>query len=137
MSARSVVERLIAALNAHDLDSLVECFEGDYQSDQPAHPERAFGGREQVRMNWSSMFAEIPDIRAELLRTAVDGDTCWAELSIHGNRDDGTTLDLRGVIIHGIANDRIAWARLYLEELAEAGERIDEALHRVADSEPD
>lgn len=137
MSARSVVERLIEALNAHDLDSLVGCFEGDYQSEQPAHPDRAFGGREQVRMNWSTMFAEIPDIRAELLRTAVDGNTCWAELWIHGNRRDESTLDLRGVIIHGIRNDRITWARLYLEEVAEPGENIDEAVRRIANVETD
>lgn len=137
MSARSVVERLIEALNAHDLDSFVDCFEPDYQSEQPAHPERGFGGREQVRMNWSALFAEIPDIQAELLRTAVDEDTCWAELSIRGDRGDGSTLDLRGVIIHGISNDRIAWARLYLEEVEEAGEQIDETVRRMARGEAD
>lgn len=132
MSARSVVERLIEALNAHDLDSFIECFERDYQSEQPAHPERGFGGREQVRMNWSTLFAEIPDIQAQLMRTAVGDDTCWAELWIHGNRHDGSTLDLRGVIINGIPNNRIAWARLYLEEVKEAGQGIDETVRRMA-----
>lgn len=137
MSPRSVVERLVQALNAHDLNSFVDCFGPDYHSEQPAHPARGFGGREQVRTNWSTLFAEIPDIRAELLGAAVDDDTCWAELRIHGTRDNGSTLDLRGVIIHGIPSDRIAWARLYLEEVEDTGEGIDEAVQGMAKGETD
>ena len=46
----------------------------DYDSQQPLHPARQFQGREQVRKNWSAMFREIPDFRADVLAVAVAGD---------------------------------------------------------------
>src|SRR6185312_2642333 len=51
----SVLERLLEALNAHDLDAFVACFHDAYESEQPAHPARAFSGRKQVRKNWGAM----------------------------------------------------------------------------------
>ena len=56
-----LAEQLNAALNAHDIDAFVALFAPDYDSAQPAHPDRAFRGREQVRANWSGMFAGVPD----------------------------------------------------------------------------
>ena len=61
--SRFVVDRLNAALNAHDLEAFLACFHEDYGSDQPAHPERAFQGREQVRTNWAAVFEGVPDFR--------------------------------------------------------------------------
>ena len=52
-----IAERLAAAMNAHDIDAFVACFAPDYDSVQPAHPDRAFTGSEQVRKNWSEIFA--------------------------------------------------------------------------------
>jgi hypothetical protein len=46
-----ISERLAAAMNAHDLDAFVALFAPDYDSAQPAHPDRAFTGSEQVRVN--------------------------------------------------------------------------------------
>jgi ketosteroid isomerase-like protein len=63
-SAGFVVERLNAAMNAHDLEAFLACFRDDYESEQPAHPDRAFQGREQVRSNWSAIFAGVPDFRS-------------------------------------------------------------------------
>lgn len=40
-----------------------------------AHPERGFTGRDQVRRNWEQIFAAVPDVTAEVVRIAVDGDT--------------------------------------------------------------
>jgi ketosteroid isomerase-like protein len=61
---QAVSERLVQAMNAHDLEAHVACFRDDYRSDQPAHPARTFTGREQVRQNWSKLFESIPDFRA-------------------------------------------------------------------------
>ena len=55
-----VVERLNAAMNAHDIEAFVACFHEDYESEQPAHPDRAFRGRDQVRENWSAIFEGVP-----------------------------------------------------------------------------
>ena len=116
-SPLSVMERLHQAMNQHDLDAFVGCFAADYQSEQPVYPDRAFTGSEQVRKNWSAVFAGIPDLQSELLRTSVSGDTVWSEWHWHGNRTDHTPFEMRGVIIAGIRNDQISWARLYMDSV--------------------
>ena len=70
----NIMGRLGAAINEHDLDAFVSLFATDYQSDQPAHPMRSFSGAEKVRENWSSVFAGIRDLKAELLASATSGD---------------------------------------------------------------
>ena len=126
-----VLERLRDAQNRHDLDAFVACFDPQYRSEQPLHPDRTFVGREQVHKNWAEVFAGVPDFQAELLRWADRGDTGWAEWHWHGNRTDGTSLDMRGVTIFGIREDRIVWGRLYLEDV-EGGQGIDQAVQHMA-----
>jgi hypothetical protein len=38
-----VINQLVEAMNAHDLDVVVQLFHSDYHSEQPAHPAREFG----------------------------------------------------------------------------------------------
>jgi ketosteroid isomerase-like protein len=129
---REVLDRLHSAMNEHDLGALLACFHPDYQSEQPAHPERGFGGREQVEKNWAALFAGIPDFRAELLAAAVEDDTVWAEWRWTGTRADGSGVDLRGVTLFGAEGGEIAWGRLYMEEVEEAGEDIDQTVRRLS-----
>lgn len=128
----AVSERLSRAMNAHDLEAHVACFDEAYRSEQPVHPSRTFTGRDQVRKNWSGLFASIPDFRAEILRLAVVGDTEWAEWHWQGTKEDGAPLDERGVTIVGIRDGRIEWGRLYLEEVERAGADIEETVRRMA-----
>jgi ketosteroid isomerase-like protein len=113
--AYAVIERLQQAQNAHDLEAFLACFAPNIQSDHPVHPERAFQGIEHVRKNWSAMFHNIPDFRSELLRSAVEGDTIWAEWHWFGTDRNGTRFGVRGVSILGIQADQIEWARFYME----------------------
>jgi hypothetical protein len=131
--ATELLERLRDAQNRHDLDAFVACFDPDYRSSQPVHPDRAFSGREQVRQNWAEVFAGVPDFHAELLLSAQEGDTRWAEWHWHGTRADGTLLDMRGVTIFGVRQDRIAWGRLYLEDVEVAGQGIGQAVQQMAE----
>ena len=122
-SPLTVVERLHRAMNQHNLDEFVGCFASDYQSEQPLFPDRVFNGSDQVRKNWSSIFASVPDFQSELLRTAVSGDTIWSEWHWRGTRTDDTPFEMRGVIILGIRNDQISWARLYMDSVhADSGD---------------
>jgi hypothetical protein len=114
-AAPAVLERLHNALNRHDLEALVACFDAMYRSEQPVHPDQNFTGTDQVRRNWSALFADIPDLRAELLRHTWDGEVVWAEWRWVGTHADGSTFDLRGVTLLGVRNDRFAWGRLYME----------------------
>jgi ketosteroid isomerase-like protein len=113
----AVLESLHRALNEHDLEAFVACFDPGYRSEQPAHPNRGFGGRDQVRANWSAIFGSIEDFRGELIRSVADRDTVWSEWRMHGTKPDGTPLDMRGVIVMGIRGGRIAWGRLYIEDV--------------------
>jgi hypothetical protein len=118
-----VAERIAEAMNAHDVDAFVACLHDDYDSEQPAHPDRAFRGSDQVRANWSAVFASVEDFRAELVRADVVGDVEWTEW-----RWRGTGLDMAGVIVLGIRDGRVAWARLYVEPIEQAGAGIDAAV---------
>lgn len=127
----SVIERLNTAMNAHDLDAMVECFHPDYRSTFPAHPSRAFRGREQVRKNWGHIFETVPDYRSDLLRQTCDGDLVWTEWDWHGTQRDGTKVQFKGVVIFELRNDRIAAGRLYVEPVEEGGEEIDAAVETM------
>ena len=127
----ALAERLLRAMNAHDIESFVECFAPGYMSEQPAHPDRAFSGREQVDTNWSSIFRDVPDLSAELLRTSISDDEEWSEWRIHGTRRDGSPMEMRGVIISGIREGKFAWARLYLELVEDGGAGITKAVEDI------
>jgi ketosteroid isomerase-like protein len=127
----AAVERLVQAVNAHDLEAMVGCFAEDYVNVTPAHPPRGFGGREQVRRNWTQLFAGVPDLRAEVLGTAVDGDRVWTEWDITGTRRDGAPFAMRGVVIFGVGGGVIASARFYLEPVEQDSGDVDAHTARV------
>lgn len=126
----ALVERLRQATNEHHLDAIVGCFAPDYRNETPAHPERGFVGRDQVRKNWEKIFAAIPDITTRVLRCAVDGDCVWSEWEHRGTRPDGSAHLMRGVIIFGVVDDRVAWARFYLEPVQNSAGGVDDYLRR-------
>jgi ketosteroid isomerase-like protein len=128
--AASVLARLERAANAHDLNALVACFAADYRNDTPAHPERSFTGREQVRRNWEQIFAAVPDLAAKVLRSAVNGHEAWTEWEHRGTRRDGSTHVMRGVVIFGVADGLLTWARFYLEPVQEGSGNVDAAVRQ-------
>lgn len=112
------------------------CFAEDYQSEQPVHPDRGFTGREQVRKNWGAIFRGIPDFRADLLRSATTDDTVWSEWHWQGTPVAGGKFEWRGIMILGIAGDRIAWARLYMGPVDQVGQGIDAAVRDMSHDLP-
>jgi hypothetical protein len=123
-----VVERLQAAMNAHDIEAFVACFDRAYDSKQPAHPDRGFRGVEQVHQNWSAIFENVPDFKSELVRADRAGDVEWSEWRWCGTQPDGTRLDMAGVIVAGVRDDHVIWARLYVEPVEQGGAGIDAAV---------
>ena len=126
----AMVERLRAATSAHDLEALVSCFAAGYRNETPAHPDRGFTGRDQVRRNWQQIFAAVPDLTAEVLRSAVDGETAWTEWEHRGTRRDGSQHLMRGVVIFGVRSGQAEWARFYLEPVQADGGNADAAVRR-------
>lgn len=122
------IERLLRATNDHDLDALVACFSEDYVNETPVHPARGFQGSAQVRRNWEQIFAFVPDLRAEVTRLAVDGDSAWTEWTMRGTRRDGSLHEMAGIIVFGVAGDLIRWARFYLEPVDRSKATVDAAV---------
>ena len=58
-------------------------------------------------------------------------------MEIHwtGTKTDGTPFEERGVVVMGIRDDRIAWGRLYAEEVEREGDDIDAVVRRIAGSD--
>src|SRR3954451_16244220 len=72
-TTEAFVDRLVAATNAHDVEGIAACFTEDYENTAPAHPQRSFRGREQVRRNWEQILAFVPALAATLLARVVEG----------------------------------------------------------------
>ena len=127
-----VMNRLLAAMNAHDLDAFVACFALDYRSEQPAHPNFAFEGSDKVRENWTSVFSGVPDFTAELLLSATTGDGVEiGEWRWQGTHTDGSPFAMRGVTVMGIEREQIAWGRLYMEVIERDGADIDQMVQEA------
>ncbi|GAA1994669.1 nuclear transport factor 2 family protein [Microbacterium pumilum] len=126
-----LLERLQDAMNSHDAQRMASLFADDYESFQPAHPSRGFGGSAQVLSNWTSVFEGIPDFTAQLLSSAVDGDTEWAEWDWAGHHTDGAPFAVRGVVIMVVRDGLVERMRLYLEPVEVGGGDIDAAVQEM------
>jgi ketosteroid isomerase-like protein len=115
-----LLERMRAALDAHDLDAFVEFFMEDYVGERPLHPDAAPSTRDDVRNNWSEVIRDVPDLRIEIPAATQDGDTIWSEWRAYGRARSGAQLELRGAIIFGVRGNRVAWSRMYLEPVESA-----------------
>jgi len=128
----AVIDRLIHAVNGRDLAGLVACFAEDYVNETPVHPLRGFTGNDQVRMNWTQIFAGVPDIEAAVLRRAENDGRVWTEWEISGTRaEDGGPFLMRGVVIFVISSEVISSARFYLEPAEDASGDVDAHTRRV------
>lgn len=129
-----LVERLARATNEHDLDALTACFAPEYVNETPAHPERGFRGRDQVRKNWEQIFGAVPDLEADV-RYLADDTTAWTEWEMRGTRPDGSRHLMRGAVIFGVEGGLATWARFYLEPVLDGGPRIDEVVRQQVTAE--
>jgi len=124
----ALAARLVEATRRHDLPAMLDCFTADFVNETPAHPARSFTGVDQVRNNWSQIFAAVPDLQADVVRRAVEDDTVWIEWEMRGRRRDGSPHLMRGVTIFRVAGDRFGSVRFYLEPVEEGGAGIDHAV---------
>lgn len=120
-----LLEQMRAALDAHDLDAFLEFFREDYVGERPRHPGSPVSSREDVRSNWAEVISDVPDLRVEVPAAVEDGDRIWSEWRAYGTSRTGARLELRGVIIFGLQDGKVAWSRMYLEPV-EQGLSLDE-----------
>jgi ketosteroid isomerase-like protein len=129
------VGRLREAMNRHDARAMADLFADNYRSEQPLHPQRGFGGKEQVAANWSRMFQGVPDLEGGVVKETTDGSTTWSEWVWRGSHVDGTPFLMKGVTVMGLTDDGlIGWARLYMEPVEQGGAAIDESVRQLSGS---
>jgi ketosteroid isomerase-like protein len=123
-----IVEAMRAALAAHDLEAYVDFFREDFVGERPRHPGGEVRGREEVRESWAEIIGDVPDMQVEVPAAVQDGDTIWSEWRMFGTARSGSLLEIRGVMIFGVRDGRIAWARTYLEPVEQAGKSLAELI---------
>jgi len=129
------ISRLRDAMNGHDVEGMIALFDPNYRSEQPVHPQRGFGGREQVAANWARMFDGVPDLEVGVVKEATDGTTSWSEWVWRGSHRDGAPFMMKGVTVMGLGDDGlIKWARLYMEPVEQSGAGIDDAVRHLSGS---
>ncbi len=85
-----------------------------------------------MRRNWSAIFDGVADFESELIMAGATGETEWSEWRWRGTQSDGTPLDMAGVIVCGVRDGRLRWARLYVEPVEQAGAGIDAAVREMS-----
>lgn len=126
-----ITEQLLAAMNRHDAKAVAAFFAADYRSEQPLHPNRGFGGSQQVLSNWTSVFEGVPDFVAVQVASVTADDIVWMEMRWQGTYRDGTPFVMCGVTVLGLRDDKITWARLYMEPVEQGGTDIHGAVREL------
>ncbi|WP_211260546.1 nuclear transport factor 2 family protein [Amycolatopsis jejuensis] len=114
----SAVDRLVNAINAHDIDALTACFAPDYSVVWPAHPARSTTGVEFVRRNWEAIFGVYPTVRATIVARVENGPEIWGEWEFAS--DDTPGFQQRGVVVAEEEDGVIKRSRFYMEPLEAA-----------------
>ena len=127
----NLLERIKDAMNSHDAQNVAALFADDYQSVQPVHPNRGFGGRQQVASNWSGVFDGVPNFQADLVAVSIDGQVEWGEWEWRGTHTDGSPFLMRGVTILVESHGLIARARLYMEPVEPGGGDIEASVREL------
>jgi hypothetical protein len=113
----AVLDRLRDAIRSHDPNRVAACFTDDYRAEIPHHPDRSFTGTEQVRRNWTAIFADVPDITASIVRTAANGAEIWSEWELTGTNSAGARVAFVGPVVLTARDGLISWTRFYLDRV--------------------
>lgn len=135
-SPLDVVRSLHRATGQHDLEAIVAHFAPDYALEDPIRPDRSFRGAAQVRRNWATLLAAMPDLALEETRLVADGSAVWTEIAIRGHPRDGIEQLLRGVMIYHVAGGIIDSGTFYLAPVIHDGLDADAAVRLIAATPP-
>jgi hypothetical protein len=127
-------DRVAAAANSHDIEAVVACFADDYLNEAPTHPARGFRGRDQVRRNWTQIFASVPDIEVTVLRADQVDDQVWSEWEMRGTRVDDVPHLMRGVMRFTVQGEKATAVRFYLEPVDAQDVDTDESVRQLLTS---
>jgi taurine dehydrogenase small subunit len=106
----TVLERMLDAFNAHDLDAIMSLFADDCVFEAPLGTEpwgRRFEGRDAVREGLGARFTTIPDVHYDDGSNFVAGDRGVSEWTLTGTTTDGVSVNVRGCDIWTFRGDEV------------------------------
>jgi len=109
--ATPVLQALLDAFNAHDVDAVMSFFTEDCVMDMPRGPApggRRLVGAQAVREGIRSRFEGIPDIHYGDDRHWVCGDRGVSEWTIRGTQATGEPIEVRGCDLFEFTDGRIS-----------------------------
>ena len=101
-----VVERVLAALNAKDVDAFVACYAED-ATIEDGHDRVAARGRDGLRERYASVFQRYPEIHVEAIRRTDVGNFVVQEEEVTGR-----AAHKRHVAVYLVVDGLIARERL-------------------------
>lgn len=101
-----VVDRVLVALNAHDLDAFVACYADDATIEN-GHDEVFVRGAEELHTRYAEMFEQLPDVRVEALSRIDVGEFVVQEELVTGRGEPQ-----RHVAVYLVRDDLIQRERL-------------------------
>ena len=106
-----MLDDLMTAFNAHDLDAIMTYFVEDCVFDASRGPEprgRRLVGKEAVRAGLAARFEGIPDVQYDADRHWIQGDLGVSEWLVHGTTTAGVHVEARGCDLWEFRGDKIA-----------------------------
>jgi hypothetical protein len=101
-----VIDRLLAALNAHDVDAFVACYTEDATIEN-GHDQVMAGGHDDLRAKYGGMFEQLPDIGVQAVARTDVGEFVVQEEVVTGRGEPE-----RHIAVYLVQADRIRRERL-------------------------
>jgi ketosteroid isomerase-like protein len=105
-----ILDAVLAAFNAHDLDRIMSFFTDDCVLEMPRGPD-PWGtrcvGKDAVRAGLATRFAGLPDVAYGDAQHFIDGDNGITKWTLTGTPPGGTRIEVRGCDFFTFRGDRI------------------------------
>jgi len=113
----TAVERLLDALNQHDVDAMMAAMTTDplYEDTLPKPDGARYVGREAVRGYWEAFFRRSRQATIEIEEIFAVGDSCAVRHLYRWVEEDGTHGHVRGATLFHVRSGRVAEMRAYVK----------------------
>ncbi|TCS37369.1 ketosteroid isomerase-like protein [Paucimonas lemoignei] len=115
-----VLNKIIDAFNAHDVDTLVDSFAEDGEFLLAAGPDiwgTRLKGKAAIREALTKRFATTPDIQWTEGKNWIIGDKALSEWRVTATQPNGDKLDLRGCDLWEFRGDKIVKKDTYYKQI--------------------
>jgi ketosteroid isomerase-like protein len=106
----SLLDGIVDAFNAHDIDKVMSYFDEDCSLDMPRGPEPhgiRYSGSENVRRGLLTRFESTPDVQYGNVEHFVDGNTGISKWLLTGTTSGGEKIEVRGCDFYTFRDGKI------------------------------